>query len=117
MSAKMEPMEQHRHERVLIETSRHRIEGTITLARDGYRSRNSDVLNASEKDFLALTDVTVAPVDGTGTAEEHVFVIVARAQIVLVIPRGEGRPPVDGAGTLDTLYDGASRRPPPLTSV
>ncbi|MCW2958892.1 MAG: hypothetical protein JWP18_1695, partial [Solirubrobacterales bacterium] len=43
----MENMDQHRYERVIIETVRHRIEGTVTLARDGYRSRLSDVLNAS----------------------------------------------------------------------
>ena len=35
-----------RHERILIETNRHRIAGTLTLARDGYRSRVSDLLNA-----------------------------------------------------------------------
>jgi hypothetical protein len=53
-----------RTERIGIETERHRIEGVLTLARDGYRSRVSDVLNASERDFITLTDVTVAPLDG-----------------------------------------------------
>jgi len=55
----------HRRERIRIETERHRIEGLLTLARDGYRSRVSDVLNASERDFLTLTDVTVAPLEIT----------------------------------------------------
>ena len=41
------PNTEHRQERVRIETERHRIEGSLTLARDGYRSRVSDVLNAS----------------------------------------------------------------------
>ena len=50
---------QTRQERVYLETGRHRIAGTLTLARDGYRSRVSDVLNASERDFISLTDVTV----------------------------------------------------------
>ena len=40
-------MEQRR-ERVYLETERHRISGWITLARDGYRSRVSDVLNATD---------------------------------------------------------------------
>ncbi|MGH2855141.1 MAG: DUF6812 domain-containing protein, partial [Solirubrobacteraceae bacterium] len=57
------PMD-HRQERIRIETPRHRIEGLITLARDGYRSRVSDVLNASERDFLTLTDVSLEPLDG-----------------------------------------------------
>lgn len=82
----MEPMEQHRYERVLIETARHRIEGTLTLARDGYRSRVSDVLNATERDFVSLTDVSVATLADPGAVAEHPFVIVARAQIVLAIP-------------------------------
>ena len=49
----------HRRERIRIETERYRIEGFLTLARDGYRSRVSDLLNASERDFLTLTDVAV----------------------------------------------------------
>ena len=59
---------EHREERIRIETERHRIEGVLRLARDGYRSRVSDVLNASERDFLTLTDVTVTPVEGGPTA-------------------------------------------------
>ncbi len=54
---------QHRNERVYIETERHRISGVLTLARDGYRSRVSDFLNASEREFIALTDVVVELVD------------------------------------------------------
>jgi hypothetical protein len=72
----------HRQERILIETPRHRIQGFLTLARDGYRSRVSDVLNASEREFLTLTEVTVAPLDG-GPTERHPFLAVARRHIVL----------------------------------
>jgi hypothetical protein len=78
----------HRHERVRIETERHRIEGLLALARDGYRSRVSDVLNASERDFLTLTDVTVEPLDG-GPIESHEFLAVARAHIVFAVSAGE----------------------------
>jgi hypothetical protein len=74
----------HRQERVRIETSRHRIEGVITLAREGYRSRISDVLNASERDFLTLTDATVQPLDG-GPPEDHLFLAVARRHIVFAV--------------------------------
>ena len=77
---------QHRHERVVIETARHHIEGTLTLARDGYRSRVSDVLNAGEKDFVSLSDVTLWPHDDPTAAERHPFAVVARQQIVLATP-------------------------------
>ena len=73
-----------RTERVRIETERHRIEGVLTLARDGYRSRVSDVLNASERDFITLTDVTVAPLDG-GSVELHGYLSLARRHIVFAV--------------------------------
>ncbi len=74
----------HRTERIRIETERHRIEGVLTLARDGYRSRVSDVLNASERDFITLTDVTVAPLDG-GPIELHPYLSLARRHIVFAV--------------------------------
>jgi hypothetical protein len=78
----------HRQERIRVETPRHRIEGSMTLARDGYRSRVSDVLNASERDFLTLTDVTLAPLDG-GAVESHSFLVLARAHIVFAVSAEE----------------------------
>ena len=74
----------HRRERIRLETERHRIEGEITLARDGYRSRVSDVLNASERDFLTLTDATITPLDG-GPVELHDYITLARRHIVFVV--------------------------------
>ncbi len=78
----------HRRERIRIETARHRIEGCLTLARDGYRSRVSDVLNAAERDFLTLTDVTVQPLEG-GPVELHAYLTLARAQIVFAVASHE----------------------------
>jgi hypothetical protein len=80
---------EHRRERIRIETERHRIEGVLTLARDGYRSRVSDVLNASERDFITLTDVTVAPLEG-GAKELHAYLTLARRHIVFVVAAGQG---------------------------
>ena len=74
----------HRQERIRIETERHRIEGALTLARDGYRSRVSDVLNASERDFITLTDVTVVPIEG-GPPELHPYLTLARRHIVFAV--------------------------------
>lgn len=82
---------EERRERIRLETSHHRIEGSLILARDGYRSRVSDMLNASERDFLTLTDVTLAPLDG-GPVERHAFMVIARAHIVYVVAP-EGDPP------------------------
>jgi hypothetical protein len=75
---------EERRERIRLETPRHRIEGSLMLARDGYRSRVSDMLNASERDFLTLTDVTLQPLEG-GPVERHAFLAVARAHIVYVV--------------------------------
>jgi hypothetical protein len=83
----------HRRERIRVETDRHRIEGLLTLARDGYRSRVSDVLNASERDFITLTEVTVAPLAG-GATEQHPYLTVARRHIVFAV----AAPPEDDGG-------------------
>ena len=78
----------HRRERVRLETERHRIEGLLTLARDGYRSRVSDVLNASERDFITLTDVTVEPLEG-GPVELHAYMSLARRHIIFAVAAPE----------------------------
>lgn len=82
---------EERRERIRLETPRHRIEGSLMLARDGYRSRVSDMLNASERDFLTLTDVTLMPLDG-GPVERHAFMAIARAHIVYVVAPGADAP-------------------------
>jgi hypothetical protein len=78
----------HRRERVRIETERHRIVGELTLARDGYRSRVSDVLNAPERDFLTLTEVTVEPLEG-GPVELFPYLTLARRHIVFAVAAPE----------------------------
>jgi hypothetical protein len=78
---------EERRERIRVETPRHRIEGSLMLARDGYRSRVSDMLNASERDFLTLTDVTLEPLGG-GPVEQHAFMAIARVHIVYVVAPG-----------------------------
>jgi hypothetical protein len=80
-------MHQQRRERVELETTRHRIVGSLTLAANGFRSRVSDLLNASEREFLALTDVTLEPLAG-GAPVHRDFIAVSRAHIVFVAPLG-----------------------------
>ena len=77
---------QHRQERVYLETARHRITGSLTLPAEGYRSRLSDFLNGSERDFVSLTDVTVEIIGREGPGTEHDFMAVARGHIVFAIP-------------------------------
>src|SRR3954454_20240479 len=77
---------QTRQERVYLETPRHRSAGTLPLARDGYRSRVSDVLNASQRDFIPLTDVTVELVGHDGPGTHHDFLAVSRPHAVTATP-------------------------------
>jgi hypothetical protein len=80
---------QGRAQRVLLETSRYRIEGTLMLPRDGYRSRLSDYLNSSDKDFVSVTDVSMRALDEYGRAGDpvrHEFIAVSRAHINLATP-------------------------------
>ena len=78
-------MQQQRQERIELETARHRMTGYVTLARNGFRSRVSDLLNASEREFIALTDVELHPLDG-GEPVTREFVAVSRQHIVFVCP-------------------------------
>jgi hypothetical protein len=81
---------QHRHERIYVETARHRITGILTLPSDGYRSRLSDFLNASEREFISLTDCVVELIGRDGAGTEHGYIAVSRGHIVLAMPLGEG---------------------------
>jgi hypothetical protein len=83
--------------RILVETPRYRIVGTLVLPRDGYRSRLSDFLNSSDRDFISLTDVSMEALDAdgrAGRAVEHEFITVSRQHIVLATT-------VDGPGLGD----------------
>jgi len=82
-------MEQRR-QRVLVETNKHRITGVVTMPAGGFRSRLSDFLNQSEREFIALTDAVVAPLTGNGPLEPRDFVVVGRSHIVLAMPENGG---------------------------
>jgi hypothetical protein len=71
-----------REERVMVETERYRLTGTVQLPRDGYRSRLTDHLNASEREFIALTDVEIVPLDGGAAPSREPFVALGRRHIV-----------------------------------
>jgi len=77
---------EHRDERIVVETGRYRVTGVLRLPKDGYRSRLTDYLNASERNFLPLTDVEIEPLDGERDPEHRAFVALAVSQIVLAMP-------------------------------
>ena len=76
--------------KIVAETSRYRITGLLRLPPEGYRSRLSDYLNAPERTFLSLTDVTLAPVDGGGVVEQLPFMALSVAHVVFVTHAEEG---------------------------
>ncbi len=88
---------QHRHERISIDTPRHRIVGNATLAADGYRSRLSDLLNAPERDFISLSDATVQELDGEKRLTSHDFIAVNRHHVVFAVSLGSVEETAAGA--------------------
>jgi hypothetical protein len=82
------PMDQ-REELIVVETDRYRITGVLNMPRDGYRSRLTDYLNASERAFVALTDVELEPLDGRGEPEHHDFLALSLNHVVLAMPATE----------------------------
>jgi hypothetical protein len=75
----------HRLETVIVETDRYRIEGKLTLPREGYRSRLSDYVNQRDRDFFAFQDATLTPLSG-GESRQVPFLMVARRHVVMVTP-------------------------------
>jgi hypothetical protein len=87
----------NREERVVLETARHRITGTLRLPRDGYRSRLTDYLNAAERSFIALTDVVIESLDGDRAVRERAYIAVSLSQIALAMPADASRNDAAGA--------------------
>jgi hypothetical protein len=89
----------HRYERISIDTPRHRIVGNVTLAADGYRSRLSDLLNAPEREFVALSNAIVQELDGARAIQRHDFIAVHRQHVVFAVTLGS----VEHQGAADDL--------------
>jgi hypothetical protein len=75
-----------RREPVFLETDRYRIEGKLTLPREGFRSRLSDYVNQGDRDFFSIEDAAVTPLDGSRDAQQVGFMLVARRHVRLVLP-------------------------------
>jgi hypothetical protein len=76
-----------RLENVTLETDRYRIEGAVTLPKEGHRSRLSDHLNRRDQEFFTVQAASVTPLDGSSEGWEAPVLMVSRAHIRLVVPR------------------------------
>jgi hypothetical protein len=70
----------------VVETERYRVEGKLTLPREGYRSRLSDHLNRRDQEFFTLVDVQLTRLDGGGQDWATPVLMLARRHIRLIVP-------------------------------
>jgi hypothetical protein len=75
-----------RQEQVMVETDRYRVEGKMTLPREGHRSRLSDHVNRRDAEFFTIVDARVTPLDGDGDGWQAPVLMLARSHIRLVVP-------------------------------
>ena len=80
------PRMEWRQERVVVETERYRVEGTLTLPREGYRSRLSDHLNRRDQEFFTVVDAQLTRLDGSGQDWTAPVLMLARRHIRLIVP-------------------------------
>jgi hypothetical protein len=78
-----------RTEQVLLETDRWRIEGQLTLPREGFRSRLSDFVNQRDREFFSIRDAKLTALDEPSEVQELPFVMVASRHIRLIVPTSE----------------------------
>jgi len=64
----------------VIETDTYQIVGEISLPRDGYRNRFSDLLNQGERHFIPLINAWISPLRG-GDRVHRNFLMVGRQTI------------------------------------
>ena len=74
-----------RRERIVLETDRHRVEGLLTLPREGHRSRLSDYINRRDQEFFTILEAKVSTLNGDDGWETAVL-MVARGHVRLIVP-------------------------------
>jgi hypothetical protein len=84
------PAVDNRQERVVVETDRYRVEGMMTLPREGYRSRLSDHVNRRDQEFFTVLDAELVALDGSGRDWKTPVLMLARRHIRLIVPASEG---------------------------
>jgi hypothetical protein len=81
---------ENRRERVVVETDRYRVEGYMTLPREGHRSRVSDHVNRRDTEFFTLVDCELVPLDGSSPSWKAPVLMLALRHIRLIVPATEG---------------------------
>jgi hypothetical protein len=71
---------QSRTERIVLETSRYRITGEVTLPAEGSRSRLSDLLNSEGLSFIPLSNAEIISHEDDHR-EQIQFIAVARDNV------------------------------------
>jgi hypothetical protein len=79
-----------RQEVVVVETDRYRVEGKLTLPREGYRSRLSDHVNRRDQEFFTIVDAELVSLDGSGRDWKTPVLMLARRHIRLIVPVESG---------------------------
>ncbi|HEY1277098.1 MAG TPA: hypothetical protein VGF25_19480 [Thermoleophilaceae bacterium] len=79
-----------RQELVVVETDRYRVEGKLTLPREGYRSRLSDHVNRRDQEFFTIVDAELVSLDGSGRDWKAPVLMLARRHIRLIVPAEGG---------------------------
>lgn len=74
-----------RRERIVFETERHLVVGSVTLPPEGYQSRFSDAINRADVAFLPLVDVEISPLEGGATVRRD-FLVLSKRHIRLAYP-------------------------------
>ena len=71
---------------VIVETSRYRIRGEVSVPS---AERLSDYANAPARDFFAVTNAHLAPLDAPDRERRIGFILVARHEIGVMLPGDE----------------------------
>jgi hypothetical protein len=72
-------------QKVVVETDRYRVTGSMTLPAEGFRSRLSDHINREELVFFTIEDAELTPLDG-GEGWTAPVLMLARSHVRLVTP-------------------------------
>ena len=70
----------------MVETDRYRVEGMLTLPREGYRSRVSEHVNRRDQEFFTLLECELTALDGSGRDWKAPVLMLARRHIRLIVP-------------------------------
>ena len=74
---------------MVVETDRYRVEGRMTLPKEGYRSRVSDHVNRRDTEFFTMVDCDLVALDGSGRDWTAPVLMLARRHIRLIVPVSE----------------------------